>query len=97
MLEIEKKYRVLYLPDNLDDYEYKDIEQSYLNFGCKPGIRLRRFNNEECILSCKVKRDSNADVQICDEYEVPLSNDAYLHLKTKIDGRVLYKRGLLRN
>lgn len=76
----------------MDDYEYKDIEQSYLNFGCKPAIRLRRFNNEDCILSCKSKRDSNADVQICDEYEVPLSNDAYLHLKTKIDGRVLYKR-----
>lgn len=92
MVEVERKYKVLYLPENLGDYEYKDIEQSYLNFGSKPAVRLRMINDEEFILCCKRKKENLDGPQICDEFELPLSKEAYLHLKDKIDGRVLSKR-----
>lgn len=32
-LEIEKKYKVKRLPENLSGFEHKTIEQSYLNKG----------------------------------------------------------------
>ena len=41
-LEIEKKYKVKELPENLSSFEYELIEQSYLNKGGEP-IRLRKF------------------------------------------------------
>ena len=55
--EIEKKYKVLRLPEGFPNYPHKEIEQSYLNKGGEP-IRLRRFeqNGEvSCLLSKKVR------------------------------------------
>lgn len=91
-VEIEKKYRVRKLPEDLEGYHKIEIEQSYLNRGCKPTLRLRKYNEDEYILSYKSRRKEYKDnVSICDEVELSLSKEAYEHLKKKIDGRVIYK------
>ena len=42
-MEIEKKYTVKKLPDNLDSYSCKIIEQAYLNVS--PAVRIRKSND----------------------------------------------------
>ena len=91
-IEIEKKYRVTKLPEDLEKYQKIEIEQAYLNHGCKPTLRLRKYNEDEYIISYKAKRKGHRDdLSVCDEIELPLSKEAYEHLKNKIDGRIIYK------
>ena len=91
-IEIEKKYKVLKLPENLEKYKKIEIEQAYLNYGCTPTLRIRKYNEDEYILSYKSrKKGYKEDLSICDEVELPLSKDAYEHIKTKVDGRIIYK------
>ena len=92
VVEIEKKYKIKEMPKNLEEYKKIEIEQSYLNYGNEPTLRLRKYNEEEYILSYKAKKETEQkNISICDEVELPLSKEAYEHLKTKIDGRVIYK------
>ena len=90
-IEIEKKYKVKELPKNLEKYKKIEIEQAYLNHGSKPTLRIRKYNDNEYILSYKAKKQHRKDLSICDEVELPLSKEAYEHLKSKIDGRVICK------
>ncbi len=87
--EIEKKYKVLRLPEGFPDYPHKEIEQSYLNKGGEP-IRLRRFeqNGEvTCVLSKKVRESTVS----CTEYNVPLPLEVYEALKEAKEGRTIRK------
>lgn len=87
--EIEKKYKVLSLPNGLPDYPHKEIEQSYLNKGGEP-IRLRRFeqNGEvTCLLSKKVRE---SDIR-CTEHNIPLPREVYEALKEAKEGRTIRK------
>ncbi len=91
-VEIEKKYKVKELPKDIEQYNKIEIEQSYLNHGCKPTLRLRKYNDNEFILSYKArKKEYKDDLSICDEVELTLSKDAYEHLRSKIDGRTIHK------
>lgn len=91
-IEIEKKFKVKELPKEFNQYQKIEIEQAYLNHGSRPTLRLRKYNENEYILSYKSrKKEYKVDLSICDEVELPLSVEAYEHLKTKIDGRVIYK------
>ena len=54
-IEIEKKYRVTQLPEDLEKYQKIEIEQAYLNHGCKPTLRLRKYNEDEYILYIRQK------------------------------------------
>lgn len=85
-MEIEKKYLVPKLPELSADCEKWEIEQYYL---CsKPTIRIRK-KNEEYILTYKNHRpDKTADLSLCvaDEVEMPLTAEAFEHLKAKSDG-----------
>lgn len=88
-IEIEKKYKVLSLPDGFPDYPHKEIEQSYLNKGGEP-IRLRRFeqNGEvSCLLSKKVRE---SDI-CCVEHNIPLPPEVYEALKEAKEGRTICK------
>jgi len=85
--EIERKYLIRALPENLDAYPYHEIEQGYL---CtEPVVRIRR-QDEDYYLTYKSK-----GLMIREEYNLPLSAEAYAHLKTKIDGRLISKRRYL--
>ena len=85
--EIEKKYLIHTLPENLDSYPYHEIEQGYL---CtEPVVRIRRQDNAY-YLTYKSK-----GLMIREEYNLPLTKDAYLHLKENADGKLITKRRYL--
>lgn len=90
-LEIEKKYRVKKLPENLNNFEHETIQQSYLNKGGSP-IRLRKFikgNNIRCVLSKKVRNDK--ETFECIEYNINLPEDVYEELLDAKEGRTIIK------
>lgn len=83
-MEIERKYLIAQLPKNLEVYPYRIIEQGYLN--TDPVIRIRR-DNEKYELTYKSK-----GLMAREEYNLPLSQEAYAHLLPKIDGRLIKKK-----
>lgn len=91
-MEIERKFTIKTLPENLAQYEKKEIEQAYLCTG--PVVRIRK-SNEEYILTYKSKKEiglPESTVAKChEEVELPLTKEAYEHLKEKADGQVIVK------
>lgn len=90
-MEIERKFTIKGLPDNLDSYEKKSIEQGYL---CtKPVVRIRK-SNDDYYLTYKSKLNQNKMQDIAiknDEVELPLTKDAYTHLLEKVDNNIIIK------
>lgn len=83
MKEIERKFLVKYLPENLGEYPCVRIEQGYL---CTdPVVRVRR-KGEEFWLTCK-----GPGLLTREEFELPLSEQAFLSLMGKSEGRVIRK------
>ena len=82
-MEIERKFLVKYLPENLENYEQKRISQGYL---CtNPVLRIRR-SNEEYFLTYK-----GAGLVAREEHEFPISAEAFEHMLAKIDGILIDK------
>ena len=69
-MEIERKYLVKILPDHLEQYPCRQIEQGYLTYKGK-GLMVR------------------------EEYNLPLNEESFTHLKEKIDGLLIQKRRYL--
>lgn len=91
-IEIEKKFKLKSIPNDLNNYERIEIEQAYLNYGCKPTLRIRKYNNNKYILSYKSRKSEyKENLSVCDELELQLSKEAYENLKNKADGRIIYK------
>ena len=85
-MEIERKYLIKAintLPFNLNDYPHHEIEQAYLN--TEPVIRVRRKGNDY-YLTYKGK-----GLMVREEYNLPLTADAYAHLLKKADGNIITK------
>ena len=83
IMEIERKYLVRRLPDDLSKYEAKKIAQGYL---CTdPVVRIRRSNDNYCMT---YKGDG---LMVREEYNLPLTREAYEHLLPKIDGLLIAK------
>ncbi len=83
-MEIEKKYLIHALPDGYSHYPCHEIEQAYL---CTdPVVRIRQ-SDHEYYLTYKSK-----GLMVREEYNLPLSEEAYRHLLAKADGVVLKKR-----
>ena len=81
--EIERKYLVKQVPEHLDSYAFHEIEQGYL---CtEPVVRIRR-QDDDYYLTYKSKGLLSRE-----EYNLPLTKEAYLHLKPKADGLVISK------
>lgn len=82
-MEIERKYLINQLPDTLESYPHRPIEQAYL---CtEPVVRIRR-DADDYILTYKSK-----GLMVREEYNLPLTEEAYQHLSRKADGRVIRK------
>jgi CYTH domain-containing protein len=81
-MEIEKKFTVRSMP-KLDDYDYHKIEQAYINR--KPTMRIRR-QDDEYYFTYK-----GEGLMAREEYNLPLNEEAYCHLKEKADGKVITK------
>ena len=85
-MEIERKFVPSELPD-LSDRQYHDIEQGYL---CtEPVVRIRK---EDCNYYMTYK---SKGLMTREEYNLPLTEEAFYHLKPKADGRVIEKRRYL--
>ena len=84
-MEIERKFLIekAKLPENLEEFARHEIEQGYL---CtEPVVRIRR-EDESYYLTYKSK-----GLLAREEYNLPLNQEAYLHLKPKADGIVIVK------
>ena len=85
--EIERKFLIKDLPENLDDYDYLLIEQGYLS--TNPVVRVRK-SNDDYYLTYKSK-----GLMIKEEYNLPLTKESYDHLLQKADGNIITKRRYL--
>lgn len=84
-MEIERKFLpdLNTLPFHPEDFPCREIEQGYL---CtSPVVRIRRDNNNY-FLTYKSK-----GLMVREEYNLPLTEESYNHLKQKIDGRLIVK------
>ena len=82
-MEIERKFLVSQLPDGLEQWPHSPIEQAYL---CRqPVVRVRR-EGETYTLTYK-----GEGLMEREEYNLPLSAQAYRHLLSKADPGVITK------
>ena len=101
-LEIERKFTVKKLPDDLSGYPVRIIEQGYL---CVvPAIRVRR-ENDDYYMTYKSRKgfgmgkepesiesaNDSPDIGKT-EYNLPLDKESYEHLVNKADGNVIRKK-----
>ena len=92
-LEIERKWLVRdvsALPFDLDSVESHRLEQSYVSF--RPQIRIRSFDGERFVLTVKghpAAPDVDDIVRV--EYELEISEEEFLHLREKTEGRSISK------
>lgn len=99
-VEIERKFTVKQLPDDLNKYPFHIIEQAYLNV--HPAIRVRRQDDiyymtykGEAFFDGE-KESSRYEGKIGKvEYNMMLDREAYEHLKAKADGNVIVKKRYL--
>ncbi len=85
--EIERKFLTGALPNNLDSYPYHIIEQAYLT--TDPTIRVRR-QDDDYYMTYKGK-----GLLSHEEYNLPLTQEAYEILKSKADGNIIAKKRIL--
>ncbi len=86
-MEIERKFLVTSPPDGYASCPFHQIEQAYL---CtEPVIRIRR-QDDSFYLTYKSRG------LLCrEEYNLPLTKEAYHHLLKKADGNILTKKRYL--
>ncbi len=85
-MEIERKFLpdMEHLPFHPEDYPCRRIEQGYL---CtEPVVRIRK-DNDEYFLTYKSKGH-----MVREEYNLPLTESGYEHLRAKVDGRIITKK-----
>lgn len=82
-MEIERKFLIPSLPEDLDQYPHKTFQQGYL---CtSPVVRIRQEGD------CYVLTYKSGGMLAREEYNLPLTKDAYHHLLPKIDGILISK------
>ena len=82
-MEIERKFLIQKMPEHPEQYKSHLIEQAYLNV--RPVVRVRR-EDENYYMTYK-----GAGMMVREEYNLPLTKDAYEHLIVKADGTVISK------
>lgn len=82
-MEIERKFILKSLPEDLNNYPCLHVEQAYLSID--PVLRVRKQNNEY-FLTYKGK-----GMMTREEHNFPISEEAYYHLRTKADGNIISK------
>lgn len=82
-MEIERKFTIKALPDNLESYPFHHIEQAYLNVN--PVVRVRK-QDDEYYLTYKGK-----GMLAREESNLALNEESYYHLREKADGNIISK------
>uniref|UniRef100_UPI004056A2FE CYTH domain-containing protein n=1 Tax=Agathobacter sp. TaxID=2021311 RepID=UPI004056A2FE len=86
-MEIERKYLVKHLPENLENCPCKQIAQGYLS--TNPVLRIRK-SNDNYFLTYK-----GQGLMVREEHEFPIPQEAFEHLLPKIDGILIEKKRYL--
>lgn len=86
-MEIERKFTIKTLPEQLSQYSFHHIEQAYLN--TDPVVRIRK-QDDEYYLTYKGK-----GLLAREEYNLPLNEHSYYHLREKADGNIIAKKRYL--
>lgn len=82
-MEIERKYLIPKLPENLSDYPSRAMEQGYL---CTDPVVRIRHEGDDYVLTYK-----SGGLMAREEYNLPLTREAYEHLRPKTDGILIAK------
>lgn len=84
-MEIERKYLIKreQLPASLEQYPHRVIEQGYL---CTDPVVRVRMDGDKYVLTYK-----SSGLMAREEYNLPLTGEAYAHLVKKIDGLLIRK------
>ena len=86
-MEIERKFTLKTIPENLEQYPVHYIEQAYL---CtNPVVRVRK-EDEEYYLTYK-----GSGMMAREEHNLSLNKQAYYHLREKADGNIISKKRYL--
>ena len=86
-MEIERKFTIRQLPDNLDAYPHYEIKQAYL---CTDPVMRIRKQDSKYIFTYKGR-----GLMVREEYNLPLSKEGYEHLRPKADGNIISKKRYL--
>jgi len=82
-MEIERKFTIKEIPSDLEKYESRKLTQAYL---CEnPVVRIRK-EDDEYYLTYKGR-----GMMVREEYNLPLTKEAFEHMLPKADGRVISK------
>ena len=90
-MEIERKFTIKELPEDLSSYDSHIIEQAYLT--TEPTIRVRR-EDDRYYMTYKGVGGANTSLSH-EEYNLPLTKEAYETLSSKADGNVIRKERIL--
>lgn len=82
-MEIERKYLIHTLPQGYEDFPHTEIEQGYLS--TNPVVRIRK-SDDTYTLTYK-----GSGLMAREEYNLPLTEEAYAHLRPKADGILIHK------
>lgn len=83
-LEIERKFLIKHLPENLSDYECHIMTQGYLN--TSPVVRVRQEDNLYYLTY------KGSGLLSREEYNLPLNAESFHHLLNKVDGNIISKK-----
>ena len=86
-MEIERKFLVKDMPENLENYPCRQIKQGYLS--TDPVVRVRA-DDENWYLTYK-----SGGMMAREEYNLPLTETAGRHLLAKADGNIISKKRYL--
>ena len=82
-MEIERKFIINKLPENLADYPHRHLEQAYLNV--EPVFRVRK-EDDTYYMTYKGR-----GMMAREEYNLALDEASYYHLREKADGNIISK------
>lgn len=86
-MEIERKYKVTKIPDNLIVIDVSDIKQGYLGIGTdKSELRIRKMGSN-CFLTYKAGTGL-----VRNEIEYPISDELFAVLWPKTEGKRITKK-----
>lgn len=86
-MEIERKFLIKVLPENLEGYPSHHIEQGYLSDS--PVVRVRKEDNDYYLTY------KGSGMMTREEVNLALNKEAYCHLRDKADGKIISKRRYL--
>ncbi len=82
-MEIERKFLVKYVPDNISEYVHHEVSQGYIY--TSPVIRIRRSDDRFYLT---VKSDGFLKRE---EFEIDITEEAFKDLSLKCEGNIISK------